>query len=262
MTFDLWETLLIDQPELDLTRGRSRCTGLLGVLSGLGIELSIHDIQRGYEETAPRFQSIWSSKRHLDVTEQIRMILETASAARVSLPQDPRAIEMLQTAYVEPIFCFPPRLNEDAVPTLEGMLGRVKKVGLISNTGRSPGIALRQLMNRCGILKFFDATVFSDEIGWRKPDRRIFEVAANELQTDMAKVIHIGDDPEADIWGAKQAGMRALLFDYEVPKGFRRRRSSLFSLARADRHIPDSEIRPDGRINSLREALAFIDSVA
>ncbi len=261
VTFDLWETLLIDQPDLDLTRGHLRCEGLHNALSSLGIDLSLNDLLRGYEESAPRLQAVWRRNEHLPTFDQIRLILEAASGSKVILPKDPRAMDMLHRAYIDPIFQAPPRLNVDAVPTLEGMRNRARKIGLISNTGRTPGTSLRQLMTNLGIMKFFDTTVFSDELGSRKPDRRIFEAAANELETDLTKIIHIGDDPEADVWGAKQAGMTAILFDYDVPEGFRRQPSSLFALARADRRIADSEIKPDARISSLREALKFVDSV-
>lgn len=261
VTFDLWETILMDQPELDLTRGRLRCERLHEALSELGINLSLSGIRRGYQESAPWFQAAWGRNENLSTMEQIRLILQAASKKSVALPQEPSAVEMLHKAYVDPIFEAPPRLNQDAVPTLEGMRGRARKIGLISNTGRSPGATLRKLMSKLGLTEFFDGTIFSDEVGSRKPDRGIFEAAAKELQTDLAKIIHIGDDPEADAWGAKQAGMRALLFEYPVPEGFKRLPSSLFALSRADRRIENSEIKPDGRIIFLKEALKFVDSM-
>jgi putative hydrolase of the HAD superfamily len=108
---------------------------------------------------------------------------------------------------------------------------------------------------------FFDSLIFSDEVGSRKPDRVIFERAATALGTEVSKIVHIGDDPEADVWGAKRAGMKAVLFDYPVPEGFKKRATSLFALSRSDRRIPDSDIRPDGKISSLKESIDFIDSL-
>jgi FMN phosphatase YigB (HAD superfamily) len=89
----------------------------------------------------------------------------------------------------------------------------------------------------------------------------IFEKAAVALGTEPAKVVHIGDDPEADAWGAKNAGMKAVLLDYPVPEGFRKQPSSLFALSRFDRRVPDSEIRPDRKISSLSEVVDFLDSL-
>jgi FMN phosphatase YigB (HAD superfamily) len=168
---------------------------------------------------------------------------------------------MLQKAYIDPLFVFPPILKEDALDTLAGTRQRVRKIGLISNTGRSPGIALRQVLDNLGILRFFDALVFSDEAGCRKPDKRIFDLALRELGSQPSDTIHVGDNPEADLWGAKQAGLRAVLLDYPVPDELKRELGSLFALSRSDTHVPDSEIKADARIASLKEFLDFMDSL-
>lgn len=85
--------------------------------------------------------------------------------------------------------------------------------------------------------------------------------AADRLKVDPSNVIHIGDDPERDVWGAKQAGMRAILFNYEVTKGFKEQPGSLFALGRATRSTADSEIKPDGQIDSLKQALEIVNSL-
>jgi putative hydrolase of the HAD superfamily len=262
VTFDLWQTLIFDEPELDQVRGRMRCEGLQKVLSGVGLTLSLDGLYEAHEESAERFQAIWRRNEHISTIDQIRLIVQIASANTFDLPRDSRVVEMLENAYIDPLFAFPPRLSEDAIVTLKEMRDRARKIGLVSNTGRSPGAALRQLMEELGIIEFFDATIFSDEAGYRKPDKRIFDRAARELGTEPSNTIHIGDNPEADIWGAKQAGMHAVLFDYPVPEGFKRHTGSLFALSRAGRRVPDSEIKPDARITSLKDVLAFVDSLA
>ena len=261
VTFDLWETLLIDRHELDRDRERMRCEGLHQVLSSLDIEVPLDSLQRAYEESTLQFQDIWRRNESISVIDQIRMIIRAAVGNAVGL-ENSGAKEKLQSAYVDPLFEFPPKLNVEAIATLNGMRDRVSKVGLISNTGRSPGAALRRLMDKYEILHFFDATIFSDEAGYRKPDMRIFQNAITQLGSSPDRTIHIGDDPEADIWGAKQFGMRALLFDYSVPEDFKQDPTSLLALSRGDRRVPDSEILPDARIASLKEALAFIDSLS
>jgi len=262
VTFDLWETMIIDEPERDMVRSRMRCEGLHGALTDLGVQLPLNDLKRAYEESAPRIQAIWQRNEHVPTLEQIRLIIELASKQPAAIPPYPGSAEMLEKAYVDPLFAIPPRLNKDAVATLEGLRSRAHKIGLISNTGRSPGEALHRLLESYGVLRFFDATVFSDEVRCRKPDRKIFELAADRLGVDLANMVHVGDDPEADIWGAKQAGMRALLFEHKMPDVFKWRPSSLFMLSRADRHMSGSEIMPDRLIESLTEALDFVDSLS
>jgi len=260
VTFDLWETLIIDQAERDEVRRTLRCKGLRKGLGRLGIDIPLEKLQRAYDDSALQLEASWRRNQHVPTMDQIRLILQLTGLNH-EFPDDPETLRILEAGYVDPLLEVPPQLNGEAIDTLKGMQERVARIGLISNTGRSPGTALRRLMGKLGILEFFDSIVFSDEALCRKPDKRIFHRAAKELGTDAAHIIHIGDDPEADVWGAKQAGMLAILYEYPVPEGFKRRPSSLFAISRASRRIPDSEIRPDKRLRSLREALDFVDSL-
>src|SRR5438094_397776 len=67
--------------------------------------------------------------------------------------------------------------------------------------------------DRLGIGRFFDARIFSDEVRIRKPEPEIFVKALAELHLPPDKVVHIGDDVDADVAGAKGHGMRAVWFN-------------------------------------------------
>jgi len=231
------------------------------VFSSLGLAIPLDDLLEAHEKSARQLQALWSRNECISTVDQIRLIAQLASASTLDIARDPRAVERLQKAYIDPLFVFPPILREDALDTLAGTRQRARKIGLISNTGRSPGIALRKVLDKLGILRFFDAIVFSDEAGCRKPDKRIFDLALRELGSQPSDTVHVGDNPEADVWGAKQAGMRAVLLDYPVPEKLKREPGSLFALSRSDGHVSDSEIKADARIASLREVLDFIDSL-
>ena len=258
VTFDLWETLIVDEPERDDIRIQMRCEALHKAFATLGLQLPYDDVKRGYEESAPRLQEIWAHNEDVSTIEQIKLIIELASGKPAAMPTHPPSLKILEKAYVDSVFAFPPKLNEEAYPTLEHMRSEGYRIGLISNTGRSPGEALRKVLDGYGILRFFDATIFSNEVGYRKPDKRIFQEAASRLETNLENIVHIGDDPETDIWGAKEAGMRALLYEHKTADITEWQPNSLFVLSRQARHVPESEIRPDGRIGSLVEALNFV----
>jgi putative hydrolase of the HAD superfamily len=198
----------------------------------------------------------WQTKKEITTQEQALRIATEAVSAK--LPDDPDLSRRLNHAYVDPLLEVPPRLNDEAKETLQGMRSRVQRLGLICNIGRSSGEALRQLLRKLGVLEFFDVTVFSDEIGWRKPDKRIFQAAANQMHVDISSIVHVGDNPEADAWGAKKAGMRALLLD--VPDNHYKGRD-LALLLRSTSTLRKSEIDPDERISSLKQALAFVNSL-
>jgi len=256
VTFDLWDTLLNDQPGHDKERREIRCTGMLNALASFGLKSSRDRLLEAYDGSGAWMQTTWQTHKEISTLEQARRI---ATEAVGSLPEDAELMRKLEDAYDKPVLEIRPRLSGEAVETLQGMRDRSLKIGLICNIGRSSGKILRELLSDFRILDFFAATIFSDEIGVRKPDKQIFEAAADRLGVDISTIVHIGDHPEADAWGAKQAGMRALLL--ELPSELLEGRD-LASLWRSTKSIEDSEVRPDARITSLKEALSFVDHVS
>jgi FMN phosphatase YigB (HAD superfamily) len=80
----------------------------------------------------------------------------------------------------------------------------------------TPGFILRQVLRMEGVAGFFDVLVFSDEVGVRKPERAIFDMAVEKLRAKPGEVVHIGDDPRSDVWGAKNAGFRAIHLSTDI----------------------------------------------
>ncbi len=259
MTFDLWETLIFDEPDRDEARGRERYEGLQRELANRGIDLPMEGFKRGYDESATKLQDVWIRNEEVPIPDQIRMIIELAAGQPVNVNSE--WMPLLEKAYVDPILVTPPKLNAEAPSVLGELRSRGYKIGLISNTGRSPGEALRKLLQTYGVLKFFDATVFSNELNWRKPDQRIFNEAARLLGTYLGNIVHVGDDPTTDVAGAKHAGMHAILLDQDTEDVSMWKPDSLFALARKARRYGDSNVKPDFRIKSLTESVGFIDSL-
>ena len=255
MTFDFWETLFMDTPELDRRRDKLRCQGLQENLAKLGIEVSIEDLALGLRESTPWLANIWKKGEQVSTLEQIRYIVNHATKNRPILLTDPEVLMRLEESYWSPSLTAPATLNADAPKVLQRLSERSLKIGLICNTGRGPGHALRELMRREDVLDYFDATTFSDEVGYGKPDTRIFLTTAKMLGLEPSGILHVGDNIENDVRGAQSAGMKTLLFDYEVPSGFREQ-PSLLALTRAS--DSNASVKPDGRIKSLSEILNFI----
>ncbi len=65
-------------------------------------------------------------------------------------------------------------------------------------------------LERCGISDLFAGHVTARAAGAAKPDARIFARLAALAGVDAAEVLHVGDDPLADVVGAMQAGMQAV----------------------------------------------------
>lgn len=95
----------------------------------------------------------------------------------------------------------------DGVEAMLDKLDETVGLGLITN---GPERAQRDKLERLGWTDRFDTVVISGRVGVAKPDPRPFEVACDRLGVDPAEAIHIGDQPVADIMGARQAGMDAI----------------------------------------------------
>lgn len=80
-------------------------------------------------------------------------------------------------------------------------------IGIVSN-GAEP--SRRELVQRLGFDRRIRTLVSSERAGARKPDARIFELAARELGVPADRCWFVGDHPVNDIQGARAAGMRAI----------------------------------------------------
>lgn len=65
----------------------------------------------------------------------------------------------------------------------------------------------------CGIRDYFEAIVIADAVGFKKPDPKIFEIALNQAKAKKEESIYIGDNPQADIQGAMNAGWKQILYN-------------------------------------------------
>jgi putative hydrolase of the HAD superfamily len=87
------------------------------------------------------------------------------------------------------------------------------------------GCFLEQHLKELGILDFFTVRVYSYEFAFRKPDTRIFKVAADRIGELTENILFVGDRINIDICPAVKAGMRAALKSAytndgkKIPKG-------------------------------------------
>ena len=83
------------------------------------------------------------------------------------------------------------------------------KIGIVTNG--SSDIQLRSLL-ALNLDRLVDDYIISEAVGLRKPDARIFHLAARNLSVRTTDCIFVGDSPVADIQGAKQVGMKTIWF--------------------------------------------------
>jgi putative hydrolase of the HAD superfamily len=216
VTFDLWETLLFEKNGASNRRSATRYRDVADAFNRFGVHVSTEQVESAMKHMIASLLEVWDRNEDVSHVEQLELLVQFVSNGSFALKND--WIEELSSAYVSPFFEAPPYLNPNAMSVLEDLTEARKQIGLICNTGLTPSFALREFLDSEGVLEYFDLLVFSDEIGFRKPDSRIFHFLARKLKVDPCSVVHVGDNLRIDVWGAKNAGFKAILFSSEEGK--------------------------------------------
>lgn len=119
------------------------------------------------------------------------------------------------------------------------LLQRVSKKYLIGVLSNGFNEVQYKKLATSGLGRYIQRMVISDEIGVQKPDARIFRYALDEVGATAQEVLFIGDNPDADIRGAYEAGWRVVFFN------------------RYGKRLPDG-VEADAEICSLRELLPLV----
>jgi putative hydrolase of the HAD superfamily len=207
LTFDFWNTLY-RMPD-GIRQRRARVLGQL--LADAGQPRSAEAVEAALEGA---WREAWLMQRvhGMDITPRGHVEhIKKSLGVRVDAELD----ERLYRAYAYELLEVPPPLNHGACEVLETLAGRYV-LAVVCNTGASPGVVLRRIMEADGLLAHFRATVFSDEVTWAKPNTRIFRHALGLLGVSEGDAVHVGDDSLTDVIGAKLAGMRAVWLQPEA----------------------------------------------
>lgn len=90
-------------------------------------------------------------------------------------------------------------LYDDARPTLERLRGRFRLFAISNGNADLESIGLASL---------FEFSLAAREAGVLKPDPRIFRMLLEAAGVPPELAVHVGDDPQADVEGARRAGVR------------------------------------------------------
>jgi FMN phosphatase YigB (HAD superfamily) len=100
------------------------------------------------------------------------------------------------------------RAADDALTTVLALRESGLRLGLLSNAGDDEDV--RILAREAGVAPFLDFAVTSAQIGFRKPDPRIFRAALAHWEFPPGQVAMVGDRLDADVGGGKSAGLFAI----------------------------------------------------
>lgn len=245
--FDLWETLITDTPEQTRQQEALRLSRIEDILRNEGFDAAAERIDGAYRSVWGRLHALyWATDRDIPCRRQVEHFLE-------ELDLDPKSfaeatLDAMETAYARAALEVLPEAVSHARETLDELTRRDLRIGLISNTGRTPGSVLREILAALGIAGSLHAMVFSNEHGECKPQRSIFEELRRGLGVDFKDAAFVGDNLYVDVHGAQRVGMRGILFAPD-------QRGTAVAPA-VDHGLT---ITPDATIRSLAELPAVVD---
>jgi putative hydrolase of the HAD superfamily len=209
VTFDLWQTLLLDTPAGLRQAQADRIQGIHRILAAQGAGVELGAVEQAYDAVWGKLQTVWAAHRDVGSRGQVRMMLETLGVNH-GFQSDGPVLDLLEEAYSRPILDAMPVANTGAREILGVLTERGLRLGLICNTGRTPGTMLRRVLERLGLAPFLRVFSFSDELERRKPHPEIFHRTLTALDVRPGEAVHIGDDVTTDVAGARGVGMRAI----------------------------------------------------
>jgi putative hydrolase of the HAD superfamily len=90
---------------------------------------------------------------------------------------------------------------------LAGLQDLGVRMGVITNWD----VSARSILERTDLARYFEQVVVSSEVGCEKPERRIFDLAADRAGVPPLECLYVGDNYYVDAVGARAAGMRPLV---------------------------------------------------
>jgi FMN hydrolase / 5-amino-6-(5-phospho-D-ribitylamino)uracil phosphatase len=122
-------------------------------------------------------------------------------------------------------------LYDDVIPAFARLSGRYRLFA-ISNGNAD--------LDAIGLAHYFERSLAARDAGTLKPDPRIFAMLLDAAGVRASDAVHVGDDPDADVEGARGAGIRPVW---------------------VNRHAsdwPESLARPEHTVASLAELVALL----
>lgn len=205
ISFDLWLTLIKSNPEFKIKRNL---------------------LFKDYFEIESPIEKVSQQLRYYDVVcntinERTGLNIDTNEIYLFILASLDVPIQGIQLSKLEGFYTESERLFLSYKPTLiysntKDYLKIIKSEGIglniLSNTAFIKGFTLKKLMVFYELEECFNFQIYSDECGFSKPNKKIFDLVHKEVpHIDKSQILHVGDNEIADYKGALEYGFKAHL---------------------------------------------------
>jgi putative hydrolase of the HAD superfamily len=213
VTFDFWNTLMWEEPG-SLKRERIRIWTRAFAEAGRPVERG--EVERGHDAAHSAYEVAWKAGRQFRVEDAADVVL--SELADVRLPANVR--EILLAGYDDAGRCAAVHPSDGVEECLRTLRSEGLKIGVVCDIGLTPSPVVRELLDREGLLGYFDHAGFSDESGFYKPAPEAFSHALAGLGGVAPEhAAHVGDRLRTDVGGARALGMTAVRYNavYDDP---------------------------------------------
>ena len=245
VTFDLWQTLLLDNRELGRARAQVRLEGTQDALGRAGMSYDLEHIREAYRACYRECHRIREQNLDVSFRDQVEIFINNIDGGMVDR-LDEETIQEILRVYADSFFVHPPVPHSDALSVLRDVKTMGLRIGLISNTGMTPGATFRRYLDQQGMLQYFDTLTFSDEVKLAKPSEEIFLLTLRSLGSAPPETVHVGDHVQNDVVGAKRCGLKTVwitgFYENENPS--------------------DPDTVPDATVDGLAEVVPAIAGLA
>ena len=213
ITFDLWDTIVSDdtdepkRKEKGLRPKKEERPFLIWKTLTKNVDIDFKLVNEAYNKIDNIFIKDWKQNSTTwPIEERIDRVLS-------ELKHDLEAPEYKEL--VRRISCMEVDIEPDIIEGAADVLFKLSKeykLAVISDTIVTPGKNLRDLLEKHGVKKYFNAFAFSDEVGRSKPHPSMFKKISDEFALEFNEMVHVGDRDHNDVKGSQAMGMKAVLF--------------------------------------------------
>lgn len=207
--FDLWETLVIDPPDLARARALWRAANVRAVYETAGLEASFDDLDDALTLTSRALSALHDAGEDVDARGRVDLFAAQIAAAIGQAPP-PETFEALEAAICTMTPGLYPHRAPHALETLAAVKAEGLRTCLVSNAGTTTAPTLREMLEHYGLAEHLDALLFSDDLRLAKPSPAIFAAALEATGCAASEAVFIGDSAIHDVAGARATGIYAV----------------------------------------------------
>jgi len=231
ISFDFWNTIALSNPKFKTER-----TNLIFEL--LDCKVSKQKITEAFASIGSSYNLAFENGAGtLPLDELYMQILKALGA------DDFSDINYLQNQVFELFLTFPPHISDEVIAFIQTQISENITCSITSNTTFIPGEVIQKFLNHSNLLQYFSFCHFSDIEHVAKPNKEIFQKLisrAASIVPETQDILHIGDNLQADYYGAIACDLKAFHFIDSANK-LTNKRFALYTIDNTDK-LPFSEI--------------------